>query len=471
MIRRVLPWLAVWALASGLAAVTAAQSLELYRAFASGWSWDLAWNNQWFWSILFGDGMQSVRPINHWGNEGPPVWVHTHLDPIRLPLLPIYAMFPRPETLIVVQNIVLWWAIPAAFGLVRSETRSTLLGLLAAALVPLTPQLWPIAWNDYREMQLGIPFVLWAVEGFRRRRVGLTSFAIAALLCCREEYAVLIGTLALLPPAEPEPIGRTYRWSRSVFVLGVGWMLFAFLGYESIFVSRAVPKVYIGHFHAPQIGLVLQVKSALDFLVVGLGSWSVLALFAPRFALLALPWVAELVRGRWAEGMLATWTWSLVRYTAPATGAVLAAGLVGFGRLGERALRSRRGTWALAGLWVASAAGLIAARSEILARLDRIPQPISRAEAAEIWRWIGEVGPDDAVVAAYEMSAPLSSRRHLYSNVMDLNKPPGYPALGPEFRWAFLRKDDLPPEVLTGQGFEVVHRGDFLWIYRRAPGR
>ena len=470
MTRRLLPWLAILALTGAMTALTTAQSLAIYDELRSGWSWDLAWNNQWFWSILHADGMQSVRPINIWANEGPPVWVHTHFDPIRLPILPIYALFPHPKTLIVVQNVVFWWAIPAAFTLVRSETRSTRLALLAAALVPMTPQFWPLVWNDYREMQLGIPFVLWAIEGFRHRRVGLTSFAIVALLCCREEYAVLIGTLALLPPAEPEPIGRTYRWSRAVFVLGVGWMLFAFLGYESIFVSRSVPKVYIGHFHGAPIGPILQAQSALDLLVYGFGSWFVLALFAPRMALLALPWVVALVRGRWAESMLATWTWSLVRYTSPATGAILAAGVVGFGRLGER-LRARWGPWALAGLWVASAAGLLAARGEIVGRLDRIPQPISRDEAAEIWRWIGQVGPDDAVLAAYEVTAPLSSRRHLYSNVMDLNKPPGYPRLGPEFRWAFLRKDDLPPETLTDQGFEVVHRGDFVWIYRRAPGR
>ena len=92
MIRRTLPWLAVWGLAGGLAALTTAQSLALYRDFRSGWPWDLAYNNQWFWAIVSGDWTVSVYPVNFWAMEGPSVWVRTHLDPIRLLILPIYPL-------------------------------------------------------------------------------------------------------------------------------------------------------------------------------------------------------------------------------------------------------------------------------------------------------------------------------------------------------------------------------------------
>ena len=210
--RRLLPWFAVWALAGAMAAVTTAESLERYREFRSGWAWDLAYNNQWFWALVFGDQTLSICPVNHWGNEGPLIWNRTHLDPIRLPCAPIYALFPGPETLLVIHNVIVWCLVPAVFGLVRSESGSTRLALLATALVPLTPLLWPLAWNDYREMTLALPFIAWGIQGYRDRRPGLAALGIGGMLLCREEYGILVATLALLPPRAGEDVGTTYRW-------------------------------------------------------------------------------------------------------------------------------------------------------------------------------------------------------------------------------------------------------------------
>src|SRR5205807_2674802 len=114
---------------------------------------------------------------------------------IRLPCAPVYALAPGPEVLIAMHNAILWCLIPAAFGLARSETGSTARALMAAALVPLTPLLWPLAWNDYREMELALPFIPWAIHGWRERRRGLAAFGIVGLLLCREEYAVLVASL------------------------------------------------------------------------------------------------------------------------------------------------------------------------------------------------------------------------------------------------------------------------------------
>jgi hypothetical protein len=78
------------------------------------------------------------------------------------------------------------------------------------------------------------------------------------------------------------------------------------------------------------------------------------------------------------------------------------------------------------------------------------------------------VGPDDAVLADYLVSAPLSSRRRLFSYILDSNKPEGFPRLGPELRWLFVRNDNPFLKVLLDQGFEVVHQGKFLTVARRS---
>lgn len=469
--RRLAPWAAVWGLTLALMALTTTQSLQRYRELRSGWSWDLAWNNQWFWALVKGDQTLSVRPVNSWADEGPSIWVHTHLDPIRLAIVPFYALRPAPETLIVVHNVLIWLVIPAAFGLLRAETGSDALALSGTALVPLTPLLGPLVWNDFREMEFAIPFVLWAVQGFRFRRKGLAAFGVAGMLACREEFAIMLASFALLPPKAEEDVGTTFAWARTAVYLAAGWFLFAFFGYEHLMVSRGVPDFYLTHVGEPKPGLAATGREAWDFVAFGLGSWAVLALAAPRVAVLALPWVWAVSNGRWSLSQLADWRWHHVRYTAPMVATILAAGLIGYARLGTLALRRRHGWWLVAGLWLAAAAGLVAARRDLHARMDRIDWPISRAEAAEIWRWVDRVGPDDAVLASYEVSAPLSSRRLLFSNRLWLNFPRHYPVLDPEFRWIFLRKDDVRPEVFTSQGFEVVYRGDFIWIYRRGGAR
>ena len=38
--------------------------------------------------------------------------------------MPFYRLAPDPRTLLVIQNVMFWWSIPAAYTLVRSESRS-----------------------------------------------------------------------------------------------------------------------------------------------------------------------------------------------------------------------------------------------------------------------------------------------------------------------------------------------------------
>ncbi len=466
--RRWASWGAVGSLTLILTVVTSIQSLERYRDFRSGWPWDLAYNNQWFWALVEGDQVLSVRPINSWGDEGPSIWSRTHLDPIRLLVLPFYALHPDPETLLVAHNVILWLMIPAAFGLVRSETGSEGLALSAAALVPLTPLMWPLLWNDFREMALAMPFILWAIQGYRDRHRGLAALGIIGMLASREEFGIMAATLALLPPKDTdEDIGTTYASARTVVFLGAGWMLFVFFGFQWSMVASNAPRLYLQHFGGPKPGLIPTIRAALDFLVFGLGSWSLLALLAPRFAVLSLPWIWGLSHGRWALHLLADERWHHVRYTAPMVALVVAAGLIGYGRLGTWALRKRGGVGIVAGVWLAAALGMGLASWDLQSRMGRIDWPISLAEARDLWRWIDRVGPEEGVVASYEVTAPLSSRRLLYSNTMVLNEPPSFYDMAPIYHWAFLSKGSHDPNMMFNQGFDLVYRGDYIRIYHR----
>ena len=466
--RSALPWALAWTVAAASAAGSIAWTLHRYEALRSGWSWDLAYYNQWAWSLVEGDGLLTVRPLASFGEEGPAAWKMNYLAPIRYLILPFYAIEPGPKTLLVLHGLIFWTVVPATFGLVRFESRSAAAGLWAIGLVAATPLLWALAVNDFRELQLALPFAVCGYWGVRARRIGLTALGIGGLLACRQEFALLVASLSVLPPAVPEGIASRRRWATVLAWVGVGWFLVGYLGYLRLMIGSTAPGFYLKEFGGPRPGVLEMGLTAVIFLVAGMASWSFWMGFAPRSALLALPWIYSLAAGRWAYRQLGSEQWHHVRYAAPMAATVLAAGLIGFGRAWRLGWRSRLGRPILAAL-VLGAIGLqVAGLAMLKAKFAAIPETITEAEARDLWDQIRQVGPDDGVLAHYEVTAPLSSRRLLWSYVLDANKPRGYPTrLEPSIRWAFLKRGDLPPNVLTDQGFEVVHRGPRFEIYRR----
>jgi hypothetical protein len=97
-----------------------------------------------------------------------------------------------------------------------------------------------------------------------------------------------------------------------------------------------------------------------------------------------------------------------------------------------------------------------------------VPAPIDREEAELVWHWIRRVGDDDAVIVDIELAAPLSSRRELFGCELDANLPRGLAKLDPRFRWLFIRNTNRFYNLLLEQGFEIVHRGNFVTVARRS---
>ena len=459
-------WLIVATITAVVTVVSAHQSLVRYREFRSGFAWDLAYYNQWYWALNFGDGRITVCPLARYAEEGPSVWKMNYLAPIRFALAPIYRLVPGPPTLLLIQNVLFWWVIPAAYTLVRSESGSRALAVSAAVLVPLTPLLWPLALNDFRELQLALPLVLWAVQGVRSRSPRLAAVGIAGMIACRQEFALMAATFALIPPRGAEPLSATLRWRHLIVFAGLFWLLFGFLGYLRFVVGPNVPSFYVQQFLGAKAALSAVLHTSLEALAYGVGAWAVLACFAPRVAILALPWIWAPCSGEWSIDSLATSDWHHVRYVLPMTALLLAAGLIGYARVGSWILkRSRSLAWAFLAWSTLTGTG-IAGCLAMKVRLDRIPIPIDASEAAETWRYIDQVGPDDGVVADAIVSAPLSSRRRLIGHLVESNLPLHYPKLDPGIRWLFVANDYRLLKVLLDQGFHVVHRGRILTIAR-----
>ncbi len=247
---RLPPVLLIAALTAALTAVSAYESLVQFRELRSGWSWDLAYYNQWFWAVTHGHASLTVRPLSFYGEEGPSIWKTNYLAPIRWLIVPFYFVYPDPRTLLVIQTVVFWWVVPAAYTLVRSESRSELIAVSAALLVPFTPLLWPLARNDFRELQLAGPFILWAVQGIRSRSPRLTALGVGGMLACRQEYAVVVASFAFLPARESESLSVTLRWRRIMLLVGLIWLFVGFFGLLEA--RRRPPRTRSVHQPAPE---------------------------------------------------------------------------------------------------------------------------------------------------------------------------------------------------------------------------
>lgn len=462
-----LNWFLIAMLTAVLTCVSTFQSIRGYQDLRSRWSWDLAYYNQWFWALTQGDGTLTVRPVSAYAQEGPSIWKMNYLAPIRLALVPLYRLAPGPVTLLLIQNVMFWWVVPAAYTLVRSETQSEWVALSAAALVPCTPLFWPLIGNDFRELQLAGPFVLWAMQGVRSRSPGWAALGIAGMLACRQEYAVMVATFAFLPPREPEPLGSTLLWRRTIFLIGLLWVMVGFFGYLKYFVGSGAGNLFIEQFLGPKAPASQALWTSLETLVLGMGAWALFACAVPRVAILALPWIWGPCSERWAMRLLSTSECHNVRYVMPMAAIVLAAGLIGYARLANWSGRRRWGRALLATIWVSAAVFCGIGLHAVADRMARAPAPIDQEEARQVWSWIRQVDDADAVMVDYEVSAPLSSRRAIYGCELDVNLPKGFPKLGPEFRWLFIRNTNRFYKLLLEQGFEVVHHGKFMTVARR----
>jgi hypothetical protein len=464
-------WLVVWAVYLVVTVFSIDAAVRRYHDFRTGWSWDLAYYNQWFWSLGHGDSTITVRPIASYAIEGPSVWKANYLSPIRLAIFPIHYLRPEPTTLLAIDNIFFWLLIPAAAKLLIDETGNPLLSLATLVLVPLTPLARPLAANDFREMQMAVPFAILAIAGWRQRHRGWTALGIAGMLACRQEWAVVVAMLPLITPREQERPEKTLRWTRFAIYLGIIWFAFAFLGYLRYTCGKSAPTQFLKQFGGERPWLSDTLKTTRDFLWIGLSAWIFPALLAPRVALVAFPWVWSLASGKWAIRFVGVEQWHHIRYCAPYFALFLAAGLIGWARLTNwiRLRFSQQSGGILIGLaWVIMAVTLIGGQYRMITLMSGIPDPVPFEDVEPIWKEIAKVRPNDGVIAYYDLTAPLSSRPRLFSYVMNVNEPKGWPhELAADIRFLFLEKGRFPADYWEPQKFRKVWAGTAYEIWRR----
>lgn len=161
---------------------------------------DMGIMDQVFWNTLHGhfwhqticnpvSDMNCLGDISRWG---------IHFEPSQLLLIPIYALAPHPQTLLVVQTIGVALGAFPAYWLASRRAGSVLVGIGAALLYLAMPVLRAAVTSDFHMVTLAAPALMFALYFlYDRQDVGLCVAALFAI-GTKEQVPIAIAMLGLL---------------------------------------------------------------------------------------------------------------------------------------------------------------------------------------------------------------------------------------------------------------------------------
>ena len=175
---------------------------------------DLAILNQVFYNSAHGDLFAS--------SIHPPTYLADHLELVGLILLPVYAIFQHPITLLLLQTLVLGLSAWPVYRLGRSVLDQRW-GLLLGIAWLLNPFVQNINLFEFHLLPFAIFPLLWACVAYQQKRFWpFIAWSILALLV-REDVALVVMMFGLLALVEHRP----RRWRLAPFLLGAGYFLVA----------------------------------------------------------------------------------------------------------------------------------------------------------------------------------------------------------------------------------------------------
>ncbi len=188
---------------------------------------DLANADQAVWSTVHGHPFRMTTYSNMTSR------LAMHLEPILLALVPLYALFPSPKTLILVQALAVALAALPLYGLAADAMGQPAWALVFPTLYLLSPATHNAVLADFHAVTLGVlPAVaaLWAV--WRGHTVAALLLAGVALLA-REDYGLWLAALAALGWWRT----RQRIWIAAA-VAGLAWFLFATVVVAPLFLTK-----------------------------------------------------------------------------------------------------------------------------------------------------------------------------------------------------------------------------------------
>ena len=346
--------LAVVAYAVGFSYLT----LTRYAAFEAR-ALDMGNLHQTVWNTAQGDFFQMTN------QPGTVNRLSLHVEPILLPIAALYWLHDGPETLLILQALIVALGALPLFALAKFKLHNEWLALLFALAFLLNPSIQGANWLEFHPVTLAPTFLMAAFYCLVAGRTGwYIGFAVLAA-SCKEEMGLLlflIGLYALL-------VLRRSRTGLLTMILALSWSLGAVLVIQQIFAegnihwgrydylgATPLQKVTALFTQPDLVWTQLQRAGALRYLRELLLPVGFTALLAPEILLLALP---SLAINLLADFPPMHQVYELI-YVAPVVPFVLLASVMGVARLAQR-ITLRQPRWAIGLQWTLTVVLLLAA--------------------------------------------------------------------------------------------------------------
>ena len=198
---------------------------------------DLAQYNQTLWATLRGDFFYSSL------EETSGSYLSTHVSPFLLMILPVYALYQSPITILVLRSLALALAAVPLFYCVRRLTGSGIAGLLLSAAFLFHPEIVSQHFTSGYEVVFVAVFFFAAFYFFMEKRFGLFMFFLLMVLTVREDFIPVALVFSFYSLLKRMP----WKWVVAPFAAWIVWQSVVVLIFSAT-TEHWVFNFYYGHF-------------------------------------------------------------------------------------------------------------------------------------------------------------------------------------------------------------------------------
>ncbi len=430
---------------------------------------DLGIFDQVFWNTTQGRFLESTMSL---GQPAPHSYLADHFSPVYLLLMPVYALIPRPETLLVIQTLFLALGVWPFYLLARSKLEPGFQRLVWALAYFLFLPVAFINLFDFHELALAVLPLGFAIYFLEKGRRGWFLVSLLSTFLIKEELpliGVAFGAYILLAKRDWKLGLGVLAGSLAVFLAVVRLIIPAFGGGSYEYFARRLNYRYAelgttpqeiiatAFAHPGRLAHILFQPQKLKFLVGIFGPVLGLTALSGFAAILALPTLGILLLSNYAPQYAFT-----SHYSAPLIALVIGTSILGFARLRP----SFRGP---------AAAGVLA--SSLVFSFLFGDLPFSRHFDRQMFETEARYTafapnlaliPASASVAAENNLTPhLSQRRYIYNIEFEGIQKADYLALDEASLSRNRAAFDDQVRTLEAQGYREIASGDGLAILQR----
>lgn len=266
-------------------------TLVRYAAFESR-ALDMGNLNQAIWNTANGNWF-------HLTNEpGTINRLSLHVEPIIIPISWLYWLHRGPETLLILQAVVVALGALPLFALARFTLKNEWIALLFAVIFLLNPSIQAANWLEFHPLTLAPTLLMAAFFFLVVDRPGWFAFFAILAASCKEEIALLIFMIGLYAFL----ILRRRKLGLMTMALSLFWALFAVLVIQNFFAEGNIHWSRYSYLGATPLQKVITLLTKPKIVLAQLQAantwqyfgWLLLpvgftALLAPEILLLALP--------------------------------------------------------------------------------------------------------------------------------------------------------------------------------------